>query len=401
MFSKLIQWSKQEFSHLPWRKDRSLFRTLVSEIMLQQTTVPTVLNHFEAFLKRFPDLQSLASASEEEVCIYWKGLGYYRRARSLRKACGEILEKYGGKIPKDYSKLIDISGIGAYTANALCAIGSNVKSLPLDANLERVLSRIFLVEGLKGAPLQRKLYSLFERGKILEDMQDWGPRQLSEALMDLGRTFCRAQKASCETCPVSFSCKAYREDRVESFLYAQKEKLILKKKMHSLSLLRIVVKKGNEILVYQKTPGEWLEGQLELPTFIIESSDPVLIQYPELPEKMTLDLESFKSFSTSITKYKIVNYLWEITEKEFKKVFRGFPYKVFFRSFENGQNRQINFATSVLKAMKSIQEIKGKGEKRKTEKRRKPDSVLDYHSSSGDVTITIQHSTRQHRRGAP
>jgi A/G-specific adenine glycosylase len=197
---KLIDWSLTEHSHLPWRKERTLYRTLVSEVMLQQTTVGTVLNHFERFIKRFPDIFSLAKSSQEEVCLQWQGLGYYRRARNLHKGAQYIVENFNGEIPIDVNELLKVPGIGLYTSHALVGIGANQRALPVDANLERILSRLYLVTEEKGPKLQKKLLKLFEEKKILKNVQRYGYRKTYEALMDLGREFCQAKRAHCAQC---------------------------------------------------------------------------------------------------------------------------------------------------------------------------------------------------------
>ncbi|RPJ67810.1 MAG: A/G-specific adenine glycosylase, partial [Alphaproteobacteria bacterium] len=133
-FLKLIEWSNDQYSHLPWRSQRTLYRTLVSEIMLQQTTVGTVLNHFEKFLSEYPTIFDLAQTNEEQICISWKGLGYYRRARSLRSLAIQIVEQFKGEIPTDLASLLKLKGIGPYTANAIVAIGADLRGLAVDAN---------------------------------------------------------------------------------------------------------------------------------------------------------------------------------------------------------------------------------------------------------------------------
>ena len=194
----LIKWSCSHYGHLPWRQSRSLYSTLVSEIMLQQTTVGTVLNHYHRFLKRFPSIKSLAMACEEDVLIEWKGLGYYRRAKNLRKACIHLWENYRGQIPLDFEKLIAIPGIGEYTANALLAIGGNKKTIALDANLERVIARLYGIKEKKGPKLLKHIYALFDDDKIFShDPQKVSFRHLNEALMDLGRTYCQSRKTRC------------------------------------------------------------------------------------------------------------------------------------------------------------------------------------------------------------
>ena len=173
---ELIEWSQREFSDLPWRTKRSLYHTLVSEIMLQQTTVSTVLNHFERFIQKFPTLHQLSQISEDDIIVEWKGLGYYRRARNLLKIAKMIDSKFQGEIPTNYDTLITIDGIGPYTANALIAMGTNQPALALDANLERVLSRYYGIKEYKGQKLQMELQKQFEFGKIASEINQFGAR---------------------------------------------------------------------------------------------------------------------------------------------------------------------------------------------------------------------------------
>ena len=208
MNKQLLQWSDSQYCDLPWRKNRTLYTTLVSEIMLQQTSVTTVKKHFDRFLKKFSNIGSLAKASEEEVMLAWQGLGYYRRARNLKKAAETIHKDYKGEFPKKFEELIQIPGIGHYTASALIAIGRNEKAIALDANLERVFARFYGIQEEKGPKLQKKLYQLFEEGKIAKEIKTLGARSLNEALMDLGRVFCQAKKAECLICPLQKKCIA-------------------------------------------------------------------------------------------------------------------------------------------------------------------------------------------------
>ena len=306
MYQPLISWSKKEFSHLPWRENRSIYRTLVSEIMLQQTTVGTVKNHFERFLKQFPDLQSLAMASEEEVLIAWKGLGYYRRAKNLKKIANYLIDECDGKIPHDLDHLLQIPGIGPYTANALLTIGMN--------NLERVLARIYGVEVEKGLKLHQALLSLYEKNKILHEGK-FSSRDLYEALMDLGRTFCQARKASCDLCTLNKKCLAVKNGNPLNIPY---QTIKQKAPSDELELLRCLVIKNKKILAYQKEEGEWLSGQWELPTYIIKSTDTKLTQYPKYKKK--IEVSDLPLKKTSITKFNITNYLLELSESEWNKL---------------------------------------------------------------------------------
>ncbi len=343
MFKELINWSLENHSYLPWRKDRSLYGTFVSEVMLQQTTVPTVLNKFEKFLKKFPNLESLSNATDEELMIAWKGLGYYRRAKNLKIASEYILKKFQGKIPDNLDLLKQIKGIGEYTANAIVAIGHNKRALSLDANLERVLCRIYSLPLKKGPNLKKELKEELNRLKIADKLAKYPPRNLMEALMDLGRTYCQANKADCKNCPMKSDCKAYKLGNPLKY-----PKVVYKEKLFfGLDLLRVLVKRENKILLIQRRPGAWLEGQWEIPTFIIKTDDLKLDQYPFLGKK-NLNIPNVFSFKTNITNYKINNFILNMTEENFKT---HFGLKGGFFDPKVGDQ---NFTTATLKALKFL-----------------------------------------------
>ena len=344
MFKNLLSWSQQEFSHLPWRKKRTLYRTLVSEIMLQQTTVGTVLNHFEKFILEYPDFAAVASASEERLTISWKGLGYYRRARNLKKACSFFVEKYGGTLPLDFEALKKAPGIGDYTANALLAIGADEKALALDANLERVLARLYGLRVSKGTKLQKELQRLFEAGEICSELERLGPRSYHESLMDLGRNYCKANKAACSLCPLSPGCAAFNSGDP---LALPVNPTAPKKKSFEITLLRLLQIKDNKIMLAQRKEQQWLAGQYELPTFILESDDPNLDQYPRLKYKEHHLLPEYK---TLITKYKIKNKVMVVNDEDLKKLKvdeKAFTWRIF-------DKEELNLSTASLKALRLI-----------------------------------------------
>jgi A/G-specific adenine glycosylase len=341
MFKDLIKWSKNNFSHLPWRENRSLYRTLVSEIMLQQTTVGTVINHFERFCSVYPDLKSLANSTEEKLLIEWKGLGYYRRARNLKKIAEQISITHNGRIPDVEMELLSLNGVGAYTANAILSIGMDKKAIAVDANLERVLSRIYGIQELKGPKLTQKIYELFNNKEILS-LKKISFRELNEALMDLGRVYCKSKTVECQNCPVSDECIAYAKREQLSF-----PRTIEKKKVsHELKLVRFIVRKNDKVLVYQKKSNEWLHGQWELPTYVVSSTDEPFSQYPKIESKIKLDI--CKTFKSAITKYKIENVIYEIEAEKFKKYLNDNKYV--FKTVD----RDSNFSTASIKALKLI-----------------------------------------------
>lgn len=328
-----------------------MYGTLVSEIMLQQTTVSTVLNHFERFLKVFPDLKSLANASEEEVCAQWQGLGYYRRARNLRKAAISLVEEHGGKFPKTIEELKGIPGIGDYTAGALVAIGMNRPAIAVDANIERVLSRVFMINEEKGPRLQKLLYQKFEEGEFDSLNKGIDPRDLNEALMDIGRVYCQARKADCFLCPLSEECLVYKKKKnaLNYPVVSEKKK---KKESYDLKLLRVVIRSGDKIYGYVKDDSEWLSGQIEIPTFTLVTGDKGLKQYPSL--KMAKSrYEKLPMVKTAITKYKIENYILEMKKKEFQGLIKDLDASRSYKYFKLDVQTH-HFSTTTLKALKKL-----------------------------------------------
>lgn len=346
-FTKLISWSNSEYQNLPWRKKRSLYHTLVSEIMLQQTTVGTVIKHFDRFVIHFPSLESLAKSSEAEVTLHWSGLGYYRRARNLLAAAQFIHKNYEGKIPLDFETLISIPGIGPYTANALRAIGANQKALGLDANLERVLARVYGLKIPWGVKLKKELTKLYYDNFFPSEFYE-RPREIHESLMDLGRNFCLARSTRCQHCPLNSICQSY----LNSSFDITKEQKTNKKPQENLGLMRFIIKekKSDKILGAKRKKGQWLEGQIEIPTFIYYSQDKKLKQYPLLV--LPKNLKSTQQFISHITKYKIKNRIIYCSLGEFKKIYPDFSPKEW--DYFDVKNPKNHFSTATLKTLKML-----------------------------------------------
>jgi A/G-specific adenine glycosylase len=206
----LVAWFDAHKRDLPWRRTRDPYAVFVSEIMLQQTRVDTVIPYFERFLSRFPTVLHLAEAPLDDVLGLWSGLGYYRRARSLHLAAREVAEKHGGAFPGSAEALRSLPGVGAYTAGAIASIAFSREEPLVDGNVARVLSRIFAVEAPLGTrESETKLWDL-ARGLVR------GPRpgDLNQALMELGATVCTPERPSCDGCPVERACRAREQGRV-------------------------------------------------------------------------------------------------------------------------------------------------------------------------------------------
>lgn len=340
-FEQLAIWSHEHFSYFPWRKNRSLYKTVISEFMLQQTTVHSVLNYYEPFLKKFPNFRILSQASINEVEKAWKGLGYYRRAYYLLKIAREIKEE----LSLDRQNLLSMKGIGEYTADILSVIDKNKRVLALDSNIERVLCRIYGIKIFKGTALKKELRRLFQDHKILLEMEHIGSRIIHESLMDLGRTLCQARKVCCRDCFFQTNCCAYKEGDPLQYPMGDKKKIVYK----NLDLLRIIVRQGDQILGYQKSKDQWLSGQIEIPTFVISTEDLLFKQYPPLRIDH-MALKHLSTYRTTITKYRIKNYIMLMDEKCFTKNYQGKDlYRYFFI--------EENFSTASLKAVRKIHSI--------------------------------------------
>ena len=206
--ARLLAWYAREGRHdLPWQTDRSPYRTWVSETMLQQTQVETVIPYFERFTRKFPTPAALASASLDEVLGYWAGLGYYARARNLHRAAREVCERFDGALPQRYEELVALPGIGRSTAGAILALCFGQPFPILDGNVKRVLARHANVKGWPGkAAVARRLWVLSEERLPPERGKRIGA--YTQAIMDLGSMVCTRMQPRCDECPVSADCKA-------------------------------------------------------------------------------------------------------------------------------------------------------------------------------------------------
>ncbi len=201
---RLLKWYRRHARPLPWRLHPDPYRTWISEVMLQQTRVEAMVPYFERWMRRFPTVQLLAAASEKDVLLAWEGLGYYARARNLRRAAQLIHERFADTIPGDSKILVTLPGIGRYTAAAIASIAFGLDAAALDGNIRRVLARVFNMKTRADTALGRaKLWHLAEvhlpRGRAGD---------YNQALMDLGATVCLPRQPRCPVCPVRFTCQA-------------------------------------------------------------------------------------------------------------------------------------------------------------------------------------------------
>lgn len=203
MADALLDWFRRNMRPLPWRKSYDPYEVWLSEVMLQQTQMERGARYFERWLRRFPSIESVAQASPEALLKCWEGLGYYSRVRNLHKASRIMVEKYGGLVPDDPRSLLALPGIGEYTAGAILSIAFNRPVPAVDANVERVFSRLFDID----APVKSVAASDFIRNMATALIPDGGAREFNQALMELGALVC-SKKPQCGDCPLARFCQA-------------------------------------------------------------------------------------------------------------------------------------------------------------------------------------------------
>lgn len=201
----ILEWYDAGHRNLPWRMTRDAYRIWVSEIMLQQTRAETVISYYERFLSRYPTVQALADAPEEELLKMWEGLGYYSRARSLQKAAKMIVSEHGGCLPADAEKLRALPGIGDYTAGAIASIAFGIPAAAVDGNVERVICRYYAIEDTVGTPAVRRMITERTQALVPADR----PGAFANAMMEMGATMCTPRNPKCLLCPVRESCQGF------------------------------------------------------------------------------------------------------------------------------------------------------------------------------------------------
>jgi A/G-specific adenine glycosylase len=252
----LIDWQKRAGRHdLPWQV-RDPYRVWLSEIMLQQTQVATVVPYYLKFLERFPDLATLASANEESVLEAWSGLGYYSRARNLHRCAGEVVQVHGGVFPSSIELLITLPGIGRSTAAAIAVFCFSSKEAILDGNVKRVLSRVFAIAGAPAqSTTEKELWQIALKQLPNQDIESY-----TQGLMDLGSSLCAPRKPKCIDCPLRATCSAFQLGLTHCLPSPKARKLIPLRD----EAFALIIVEGQVLLERQKSPGIW-GGLLSFP----------------------------------------------------------------------------------------------------------------------------------------
>jgi A/G-specific adenine glycosylase len=251
---KVLSWYHQQGrKNLPWQQNKTPYRVWISEIMLQQTQVATVIPYYQRFMTSFPTISDLAKADEDTVLHHWTGLGYYARARNLHKAAKIITEQYQGKFPDDIETVVALPGIGLSTAGAILSLSLNKHHAILDGNVKRVLARCYTLEGYNGqSKYEKALWPITNKLTPQKDVA-----YFNQAMMDLGAMVCTRSKPHCEACPLKTSCLAFAGNEQKN--YPQKKpKKITPIKSTIMVIPRIKTKDTNSVLMEKRPPtGIW------------------------------------------------------------------------------------------------------------------------------------------------
>lgn len=300
----LLKWYHKYQRDLPWRKTSDPYAIWVSEVMLQQTQVATVIPYFQRFMEQFPDVFSLSGADLRSVLKTWEGLGYYARARNLHRAAMEIVGRHEGKLPSSFDELKKLPGVGDYIAAAISSIAFQKPHPVVDGNVKRVLSRLFLIDTPVNSPDSQKIYYQHALGFV--DIRSKDHQGIfNQAIMELGAMICKPQNPCCLICPVAHFCQAHKEKAVDQY-----PRRIKKKKAPVFHVSAAVLRKNGKILITQRKPEGHLGGLWEFPGGKVrEKETPEEACIRELKEEVNLTV-SVDSFLTRIkhayTHFKIV-----------------------------------------------------------------------------------------------
>jgi A/G-specific adenine glycosylase len=260
---RLLAWFALERRDLPWRRTKDPYAIWLSEVMLQQTRVKTVLDYFPRFLRSYPTVESLAKADLSDVLGSWSGLGYYRRARALHAGAREVVERYGGKLPREAAALRQISGIGPYTAGAIASIAFGEKEPLVDGNVARVLARIFARTCDVRSPAgMKEMWTL-----ATELVPEKDPGRFNESLMELGATICVPGEPRCANCPVRDLCEGHARGIAADLPVAKK-----KKPPREIGVVALVARRGARLLLGRRREEGLFGGLWEPPMVEVEQA---------------------------------------------------------------------------------------------------------------------------------
>jgi len=278
----LLDWYVRNGRDLPWRRHRSPYRIWISEVMLQQTQVKTVLPYFDRWLQQFPSIEALAQADIQQVLKAWQGLGYYARARNLHRAAQQIANQHGGEFPQQYDAVVNLPGIGRSTAGGILSAAFDIPVAILDGNVKRVLARLTALP----VPPSKALKDLWSLSETILDRDN--PRDFNQALMDLGATICTPKNPACLLCPWRERCQVYNLDLQAEIPMRETRNPIPHKHIG----VAVIWGDDGRILIDRRPPKGLLGGMWEFPGGKIESGESVTdCIRREIKEELDIDIE--------------------------------------------------------------------------------------------------------------
>ena len=315
----LLNWYSKNKRQFPWRVKKNIrnpYYVWISEIMLQQTNANTVINYYKKFISNWPTIYSLSKAKLDSVLFQWQGLGYYNRAINLHKTAKIICKKFNGKIPRNYDALIQLPGIGEYTANAIMAIAYNKNTIGIDVNIKRVISRLYNLNLDNKSEISKKIHTLLPINECSNFMQ---------ALMDLGSEIWKKKSVNCAICPIKKNCHFYNEKKEINFD-------VLKDKKRKF-LFVYLIKYKNQIILKKRRKTKFLHGLMEIPNNLLNNktslekakeSAPLNLDWEVIPGKLTSKISNFEleiRFFGAHVKKKITlkNAIW-VKKNEIQKI---------------------------------------------------------------------------------
>lgn len=293
----VLDWFDRHGRHdLPWQQGITPYRVWVSEIMLQQTQVATVLGYYDRFMHALPTVEALAAAAEDEVLHLWTGLGYYSRARNLHRTAKIVVEQHGGEFPRSVDELAELPGIGRSTAGAIASISMGLRAPILDGNVKRVLARYLAQDGYPGEPkVAKRLWDAAERFTPRERVNHY-----TQAMMDLGATLCTRTRPSCLLCPLREGCRAHQLGRETDYPESQPRKELPQKR----TLMPLLASRDGAILLYRRPASGLWGGLWSLPELDdLAALDPLAARHAlELGERRALPglTHTFSHFQLAI-----------------------------------------------------------------------------------------------------
>ncbi|RKS97520.1 A/G-specific adenine glycosylase [Chryseobacterium defluvii] len=327
--NKLLSWYKKNARDLPFRQTKDPYKIWICEIVFQQTRINQGLNHYNNFIQRFPDVQTLAEAEENEVLLYWKGLGYYSRAINIHKAAQQVINDYGGVFPSRYEEILKLKGVGKYTAAAITSICFGGKIPAVDGNFYRVLSRVFAddfdISNSRAFAYFSELATLILPGNVGD---------FNQAMMDLGSEICKPKNPLCGECPLNEDCLAFSLNKISEFPVKTK-----KVKSENLHLKYYFVHRNGQFLIQQRKDDFIWKKLFEFPSIIPEELESFnkgvkTVNHKLTHKNLTIEISNIEVTSEPAWKQFIAQNQYLVTD------FEGSHEKSFPKPLENYiQNR--------------------------------------------------------------